>query len=68
MLTNSQYNITKQLDKKLQFLWHIDDYIKDALLEEDQECAKVFREIKADEERHVNMLRNLASTFIKTET
>jgi hypothetical protein len=30
ILTDCQYNIAKQLEKKLEFLWHVDDYIKDA--------------------------------------
>lgn len=65
VLTNCQYNITKQLDKKLEFLWHVDDYISEALKENDQECAKAFQEIKADEERHAKMLRSLVSSFLK---
>lgn len=59
ILTNCQYNIAKQLEKKLEFLWHVDGYIKDAEKEGNQECLRVFKEIKADEERHAKMLKGL---------
>jgi rubrerythrin len=59
ILTNCQYNITKQLEKKLEFLWHVDGYIKDAEKEGNQECLKAFKEIRADEERHTKMLKVL---------
>jgi rubrerythrin len=59
VLSDCQYNIIKQLEKELQFLWHVDGYIKDAEKEGNQECAKVFMQIKADEEKHVKMLKGL---------
>lgn len=59
VLTDCQYNIAKQLEKKLEFLWHVDGYIKDAEKEGNLECAKVFKEIKADEEKHAKMLKDL---------
>jgi rubrerythrin len=59
ILTDCQYNIAKQLEKKLEFLWHVDGYIKDAEKEGNQECARVFKQIKADEEKHAKMLKGL---------
>ena len=59
ILTDCQYNIAKQLEKKLEFAWHADGYIKDAEKEGNQKCAEVFRQIKADEERHAGMLKEL---------
>jgi hypothetical protein len=59
ILTDCQYNIAKQLEKKLEFVWHAEGYIKDAEKEGNQKCAEVFREIKADEERHARMLKEL---------
>lgn len=59
IMTDSQYNIAKQLEKKLEFLWHVDGYINDAEKEGNQECAKVFKQIKADEEKHARMLKDL---------
>jgi bacterioferritin (cytochrome b1) len=57
LLSNCNYNLTKQLDKKLQFLWVVDSYINDAENEGNSKCAEIFRKIKADEERHVDMLK-----------
>lgn len=57
LLSNCNYNLTKQLDKKLQFLWAVDSYIKDAEKEGNSKCAEIFRKIKADEERHVETLK-----------
>ncbi len=56
-LSNCNYNITKQLDKKLQFLWAVDQYIRDAENEHKSNCAEMFRNIKVDEEKHVEMLK-----------
>jgi bacterioferritin (cytochrome b1) len=57
LLSNCNYNLTKQLEKKSQFLWIVDSYIKDAENEGNSQCAEIFRKIKADEERHVEMLK-----------
>lgn len=58
ILTDCQYNLAKQLEKKLEFLWHVDSYIKDAEKEGNKECAKVFMQIKADEEKHAKILKD----------
>lgn len=57
LLSNCNYNLTKQLDKKLQFLWAVDSYIKDAENEGNSKCAEIFRKIKVDEEKHVEILK-----------
>ncbi len=57
LLSNCNYNLTKQLDKKLQFLWAVDGYIKDAENEGNSKCAEIFRKIKTDEENHVEILK-----------
>ncbi len=59
ILSNCQYNMTKQLEKKLQFLWNVDSYIKDAEREGNTQCAKILREIKTDEEKHARMFKQL---------
>ncbi len=59
VMTNCQYNVTKQLEKKLQFLWNVAAYIEDAEKEGNVECAKLFREIRADEERHAKALKEI---------
>jgi hypothetical protein len=62
VMSNCQYNITKQLEKKLQFLWNVDGYIQDAEKEGNADCAKLFRQIKADEEHHAKALKELLAT------
>jgi rubrerythrin len=59
IMSDSEYNITKQLTKELEFLWNVDGYIKDAEEEGNKECAQLFREIKEDEERHAKKLKDL---------
>jgi rubrerythrin len=59
VLCDCNYNVMKQLTKKMQFLWNVDGYVKDAERKGDKECAAIFRKIKADEERHAEMLRKL---------
>ncbi len=66
-LSNCNYNLTKQLEKKLQFLWAIDNYIKDAENEGKSKCAEIFRTIKADEERHVEMLKQEIGRLAREE-
>jgi hypothetical protein len=50
IFTDTQYNITKQLQKKLEFLWHVDRYIGDAERDGDRDTAEIFRKIKSDEQ------------------
>jgi bacterioferritin (cytochrome b1) len=68
LLTNCNYNLTKQLEKKLQFLWSVDGYIKDAEKEGNSGCAEIFRKIKADEERHAEMLKQEIARLAKVGT
>lgn len=44
VMSNCQYNLTKQLEKKMQFLWNVSGYIEDAEKEGNVECAKLFRD------------------------
>jgi rubrerythrin len=62
-MSNCQYNIVKQLEKKSQLLWSIDGYIQDAEAENNSKCAEVFRQIKTDEERHAKLLKELLLSF-----
>lgn len=65
LLSNCSYNLNKQLEKKLQFLWAVDNYIKDAQNEGNSNCAEIFRKMKADEEKHVEMLKQEISRLMK---
>jgi rubrerythrin len=59
IMTNTEYNVSKQLDKKLEFLWHVDGYIKDAEKDGDQEAVNTLRKIKDEEQNHARMLKQL---------
>lgn len=63
IFTDTQCKITKQLEKKLEFLWHVDGYIMDADRNSDKDAANVFRQIKIDEERHARVLKELVLRF-----
>lgn len=63
IFTDTQYNITKQVQKKLEFLWHVDGYISDAERDGDRDAAEVFRQIKSDEQKHAQMLKELVMRF-----
>lgn len=64
IFTDTQCSITKQLENKLEFLWHVvDGYIMDADRNGDKDAANVFRQIKMDEERHARMLKELVLRF-----
>ena len=63
IFTDTQYNITKQVQKKLEFLWRVDGYIRDAERNGDRDAAEVFRQIKSDDERQTKMLKELVMRF-----
>ncbi len=55
------YNLMKQMTKKLELLWYVDGYIADAEKDGHKECVRLFKEIKKDETRHVEKMRKLLS-------
>ena len=52
------HNITKQLNKQAESLWHVNNYIEDAAREANEEYVKVFKEIKTGKDRHAKTLRD----------
>lgn len=58
------YNITKQLAKKAEFLWHSNQYLKDAKKAKHKKCVKVLEKVIADEKKHVKMLKDLCKDGI----
>lgn len=66
ILTNTEYNLSKQLDKELEFLWHVDGYIKDAESEGNKPAAEAFKKIKDEEVEHAKVLRELLSNSFKS--
>ncbi|MER3408502.1 MAG: hypothetical protein C4292_07310 [Nitrososphaera sp.] len=59
IMSDTEYNLHKQLAEELAFLWHVDGYIRDAEKDGNQQAVEVFKKIKEDEERHAQMLRGL---------
>jgi len=64
-LNNNCYNIIHQLTKTSGFLSRADRYLQDANEAGDKEAAKVWQTIKADREKHANLLRELIINEIK---
>lgn len=56
-LNNCNYNCTQQLGRKLGFLAKVNQYIKDADECGHPACAELFKEIKKDEQKHVDKLK-----------
>ncbi len=57
-LDDNCYNLTKQLAKKLEFLSHAANYAQDASKCNSSGSEQVWKTIRADEERHAELLRN----------
>ncbi len=51
------YNVHKQLVKRLQFLWNLDDYIKDSKRDGHAQCARMWDEIRKNEAKNVELLK-----------
>ncbi|MEX1054305.1 MAG: hypothetical protein WEC35_07905 [Nitrosopumilaceae archaeon] len=64
-LDDNCYNITKQLSKKLQFLTHVNKYIEDAHKCENEQAETTWKTIRADEQKHADMLRTLLISEVK---
>ncbi|MDE1812835.1 MAG: hypothetical protein KGH85_08250 [Thaumarchaeota archaeon] len=64
-LTDNCYNITKQLAKKLEFLYHVNKYIEDAQRVGDNNAKTVWETIRIDEEKHAGLLRDLLIAEVK---
>ncbi|MFH2101379.1 MAG: hypothetical protein ABII71_04820 [Candidatus Micrarchaeota archaeon] len=64
-LCDCDYNVIKQMTKKLELLWHIESYIKDAKKCKHAECVKLFEKIKKDETAHVRQMKKILAKKIK---
>ena len=53
------YNISKQMAKKSEFLWHCERYLSDAKKAKHKKCVDVLKKIITDEKKHVKMLKDL---------
>jgi bacterioferritin (cytochrome b1) len=54
---NLEYDVMTVLQSKLEAAAVYDRYVQDAEQEKDQECRRLFEEIKKDDERHAERLR-----------
>jgi rubrerythrin len=59
IMSDTEYNLHKQLAEELAFLWHVDGYIRDAEKDGNQQAVEAFKRIKEDEERHAQLLKGL---------
>jgi hypothetical protein len=57
LLEDSTFNVITQLEKKADFLFKSEQYIRDAEKDSKPELAKLWNKIKDDEQSHLNMLR-----------
>lgn len=64
-LNDNCYNITKQLSKKLEFLYHANRYIEDAKNAGDSQAEKAWTMIRTDEQKHADMLHELLASEVK---
>jgi hypothetical protein len=64
-LNNNCYNVIHQLSKTLGFLSRVDQYVNDAQKIGDKDSEKVWNTIKADRQKHAELLRNLVINEIK---
>ena len=51
------YNVHKQLVKRLQFLWNVDNYIKDSKKQGHADCARMWNKIIENEKKNVRLLQ-----------
>ena len=58
-LNDNCYNVVQQLSKTMRFLSHVDQYVKDANKAGDKESEKIWNTIKADRQKHAELLKNL---------
>jgi len=57
-LDDNCYNLTKQLSKTLEFLYHSHRYVRDAHECKNEDSETIWQTIIADEKKHAQMLRN----------
>ncbi len=56
-MSNCSYNVHKQLVKRMQFLYHAERYVKESEKDAHAECAKMWKEIVANERKNVVLLQ-----------
>jgi hypothetical protein len=64
-MNNNCYNVVQQLSKTMRFLSRVDQYVDDASKAGDKESEKIWNTIKADRQKHAELLKNLVINEIK---
>ncbi|MDD3752369.1 MAG: hypothetical protein PHS16_00240 [Candidatus Colwellbacteria bacterium] len=65
MLKNYNHDLIQQLSEISDSLWRIEDYIKNS--EGCDSCANMWREMKEDYEKHVEMLKGEIAKHVKED-
>ena len=64
-LDDNPYNMVHQLTKTLEFLSRVDKYIEDATKVNNAKIEEMWKLIKADREKHANLLKEFLVTEMK---
>ncbi len=64
-LADNPYNAVHQLTKTLEFLNRVDIYIQDAQKASNENFVKIWEVIKADRQKHADLLKEFLSTEMK---
>jgi len=64
-LGNNSYNAVHVLHKTLEFLNHVNSYIEDAQKANDAKFEEIWNIIKADRQKHADLLKGFLSTEMK---
>lgn len=64
-LGDNSYNVVHQLTKTLEFLSRVDKYIEDAQKINNAKIEEMWKIIKADREKHANLLKEFLLTEMK---
>ena len=64
-LGDNPYNMVHQLTKTLEFLSRVDKYIEDATKINNAKIEEMWKLIKADREKHANLLKEFLVTEMK---
>ena len=64
-LADNPYNAIHQLTKTLEFLNRVNLYITDAQKANNEAFVKIWETIKADRQKHADLLKNFLSTEMK---
>ena len=64
-LADNPYNAVHQLTKTLEFLNRVNLYIEDAQKTNNEAFVKIWETIKADRQKHADLLKEFLSTEMK---